>query len=183
MDRSIDASVRLKGDREEIFDRLTDYPRLRDWLSGVERARILASEGDVVVAEVTAPGLGAPNLVLELVHSPPGLAHFTRVDQYRGEGTSGRWELIEIEDDVELRVQLRPGPSFAGVRGRKRLQAGLANALETIRRDIRESTTEPEIEAEVDGRRLILEVTRRGTTVVVWHRGKVFELPGRVEDS
>lgn len=183
MDRSIDASVRLTGDREEIFDRLTDYPLLREWLDGVERARVLASEGDVVVAEVTAPGLGAPNLVLELVHSPPGLAHFTRVDQYRGEGTSGTWELIEHEGDVELRVQLRPGPSFAGARGRKRLQAGLENALKAIRRGIREITTEPEIEAEGDGRRKILEVTRRGNTVVVWHRGKVFELPGRAEDN
>jgi hypothetical protein len=183
MDRSIEASVRLKGDRDEAFDRLTDYPRLRDWLSGVETARVLAREGDVVVAEVKAPGLGAPGLVLELVHSPPGLAHFTRVDQYRGEGTSGTWELIEDKDGVELSVRLRPGPDFAGARGRRRLRAGLENALETIRRGLNERSAEPEIGAEADGRRKILEVTRHGNTVVVWHRGKVFELPSRAEDS
>ena len=183
MDRSIEATVRLKCDRDEAFDRLTNYHHLRDWLPAVESARILAREGDVVVAEVSAPGLGAPGLVLELVHSPPGLAHFTRVDQYRGEGTSGTWELIEDDGEVELRVRLRPGPSFAGARGRKRLRAGLENALGTIRRGLNETTTEPEIEAEVDGRRKILEVTRRGNTVVVWHRGKVFELPQRTEDS
>jgi uncharacterized protein YndB with AHSA1/START domain len=125
MDRSIDATVRLKVGRAEVFNRLTDYPRLADWLPGVESARILAREGDVVVAEVAAPGLGAPRRVLELVHSPPGLAHFTRVDQYRGEGTSGTWELIADDDGVELRVRLRPGPTYAGARGRKRLRAGL----------------------------------------------------------
>jgi hypothetical protein len=183
MDRSIEASVRLKCDRDEAFDRLTDYPRLCDWLPGVETARVLAREGDVVVAEVKAPGLGAPSLVLELVHSPPGLARFTRVDQYRGEGTSGTWELKEDDSGIELCVRLRPGPDFAGARGRKRLRAGLENTLETVRRGLNEKTDEPEIEAEADGRRKILEVTRRGNTVVVWHRGKVFELPRRVEDT
>ncbi len=183
MDRSIEATVRLKGNRDEAFDNLTDYPHLCDWLPGVEFARVLAREGDVVVAEVSAPGLGAPSLVLELVHSPPGLAHFTRVDQYRGEGTSGTWELIEDDGKVDLRVRLRPGPSFAGARGRKRLRSGLENALKTICRGLNEKTIEPEMEAEVDGRRKILEVTRRGNTVVVWHRGKVFELRRRAEDS
>jgi len=175
--------VRLGADRDEVFALLTDYPRLCEWLPGVESARVLAREGDVVVAEVAAPGLGAPTLVLELVHSPPGLAHFTRVDQYRGEGTTGTWELSEDNGDVELRVRLRPGPSFAGARGRKRLRAGLENALEAIRRGLKEKTAEPESESEVDGRRKILEVTRRGDTVVVWHRGKVFELPRRAEDD
>ncbi len=183
MDRSIEAAVRLGADRDEVFALLTDYPRLCEWLPGVESARVLAREGDVVVAEVAAPGLGAPTLVLELVHSPPGLAHFTRVDQYRGEGTTGTWELSEDNGDVELRVRLRPGPSFAGARGRKRLRAGLENALEAIRRGLKEKTAEPETESEVDGRRKILEVTRRGDTVVVWHRGKVFELPRRAEDD
>jgi len=183
MDRSIEATVRLKCDRDEAFERLTDYHNLRDWLPGVESARVLAREGDVVVAEVKAPGLGAPGLVLELVHSPPGLAHFTRVDQYRGEGTSGTWELIDEDGEVALQVRLRPGPSFAGARGRKRLRTGLENALAVIRRGLNERTAEPEIEAEVEGRRKILEVTRRGDTVVVWHRGKVFELPHRTEDS
>lgn len=183
MDRSIEAAVRLRADRDEVFALLTDYPRLCEWLPGVESARVLAREGDVVVAEVAAPGLGAPTLVLELVHSPPGLAHFTRVDQYRGEGTTGTWELSEDNGDVELRVRLRPGPSFAGARGRKRLRAGLENALEAIRRGLEEKTAEPETESEVDGRRKILEVTRRGDTVVVWHRGKVFELPRRAEDD
>jgi hypothetical protein len=183
MDRSIEATVRLKCGRDEAYDRLTDYPRLCDWLSGVETARVLAREGDVVVAEVAASGLSAPKLVLELVHSPPGLAHFTRVDQYRGEGTSGTWELIEDDGAVELRVNLRPGPSFAGARGRRRLRAGLENALKAIRRGLNEKTAAPKIEAETDGRRKILEVTRRGDTVVVWHRGNVFELPRRAEDS
>jgi len=183
MDRSIEATVRLKCDRDEAYDRLTDYPRLSDWLPGVEGARVLAREGDVVVAEVKAPGLGAPGLVLELVHSPPGLAHFTRVDQYRGAGTSGTWELVEDDGAVELRVNLRPGPSFAGARGRRRLRSGLEEALKVIRRGLNEKTAEPEIKAEVDGRRKILEVTRRGDTVVVWHRGKVFEVPRRAEDS
>jgi hypothetical protein len=183
MDRSIDGAVRLQADRDEIFDRLTDYPRLGDWLPGVESARVLAREGDIVVAELAAPGLGAPSLVLELVHSPPGLAQFTRVDQYRGEGTSGTWELTPDDDGVELRVQLRPGPAFSGARGRKRLRAGLEHALEAIRRGIEKASSQLEPQAEVEGRRKILEVTRRGDTVVVWHRGKVFELPRGAEDD
>jgi uncharacterized protein YndB with AHSA1/START domain len=183
MDRSIDAAVRLKADRDEVFARLTDYPRLNEWLPGVENARVLAREGDVVVAEVAALGLSAPSLVLELVHSPPNLVRFTRVDQYRGEGTSGTWELAEDEDGVELRVRLRPGPSYAGVRGSRRLRNGLEHALEAIRRGVEEIASEPEPEVEAEGRRKILEVTRRGDTVVVWHRGKIFELPPQAEDG
>lgn len=183
MDRSFDWAVRLEADRDEIFDRLTDYPRLSEWFPGVESARILAREGDIVVAEVAAPALGAPSLVLELVHSPPRLAQFTRVDQYRGEGTSGTWELIEVDEGVELRVRLRPGPSFAGARGRKRLRTGLEHALDAIRSGLEETAARPEAEDEERGRRKILEVTRRGDTVVVWHRGRVFELPRRAEDG
>jgi hypothetical protein len=183
MDRSIDWAVRLEADRKEIFDRLTDYPRLGEWLPGVESARVLACEGDIVVAEVAAPGLGAPNLVLELVHSPPGRAQFTRVDQYRGEGTSGTWELVQVDDAVELRVRLRPGPSFAGGRGRKRLRAGLESALEAIRKGLENAEVETEAAVEEHDRRKILEVTRRGDTIVVWHRGKVFELSRRTEEG
>jgi hypothetical protein len=172
-----------------VFDLLTDYPRLAEWLPEVESARVLAREGDVVVVEVAAPGLSAPSLVLELVHSPPRLARFTRVDQYRGEGTTGTWELAEGDGRLELRVQLRPGPSFAGARGRRRLRAGLDHALEAIRRGIEHRKPEPEAgpetrpEAETDGRRKILEVARRGDAVVVWYRGEVFELPRRAEDG
>jgi hypothetical protein len=184
MDRSIDCAVRLEADRDEIFDRLTDYPRLGEWLPGVESARVLAREGDIVVAELAAPGLGVSSLVLELVHSPPRLAQFTRVDQYRGEGTTGTWELIEVEDGVELQVRLRPGPSFAGARGRKRLRAGLEHALEAVRRGFEDTASRPEVKDQKDdGRRMILEVTRRGDTVLVWHRGKVFELSRRAEDG
>jgi hypothetical protein len=183
MDRSIDGAVLLAADRDEIFDRLTDYPRLSDWLPGVESARVLAREGDIVVAEVKAPGLGAPSLVLELVHSPPGLAQFTRVDQYSGEGTSGTWELVPVDDGVELRVQLRPGPRFSGARGRKRLGAGLDHALEAIQQGLEKIAVQPEAEDGEEGRRKILEVTRNGDIVVVWHRGRVFELPRRTEND
>lgn len=183
MDRIIEGSVRLQAERDEIFDRLTDYPRLGDWLAGVENARVLAREGDIVVAELAAPGLGASSLVLELVHSPPALAQFTRVDRYRGEGTSGTWELIEADDGVELRVRLRPGPSFSGSRDRKRLRAGLDHALDAIRNGLEKTAVQPEPEGEDEGRRKILEVTRRGDTVVVWHRGRVFELPRRAEND
>lgn len=183
MDQTIDGAVRLQADRDEIFDRLTDYPRLVEWLPGVESVRVLAREGDIVVAEVAAPGLGVPNVVFELVHSPPTLAQFTRVDQYRGEGTSGTWKLTVDDDGVELRVQLRPGPNFSGARGRKRLRAGLEQALEAVRRGLEKTAAQPETEDEEEGRRKILEVTRHGDTVVVWHRGKVFELPRRAEDD
>ncbi len=183
MDRSIIGAVRLHADRDEIFDRLTDYPRLGEWLPGLESARVLAREGDIVVAELAAPELGVPSLVLELVHSPPTLAQFTRVDQYRGEGTSGTWELVADDEGVELRVRLRPGPSFSGARGRRRLRTGLDHALGAIRKGLEKIAAQPELEDEEEGRRKILEVTRRGDTVVVWHRGRVFELPRRAEND
>lgn len=183
MDRIVEGAVEIASSRDEVFELLTDYPRLSEWLSGVESARVLAHEGDVAVIEVAAPGLSAPNLVLEMVHSPPGMAHFTRVDQYRGEGTSGTWELSERENGVDLRVKLRPGPSFSGARGRKRLGKGLEAALEAIRCGVEESVPEAETTEEEPGRRKILEVRRKGDGVVVWHRGKVFELPRHTKDS
>jgi hypothetical protein len=88
-----------------------------------------------------------------------------------------------VDDAVELRVRLRPGPSFAGGRGRKRLRAGLESALEAIRKGLKNAEVETEAAVEEHDRRKILEVTRRGDTIVVWHRGKVFELSRRTEEG
>ena len=183
MNRIIEGAVEIASSRDEVFELLTNYPRLSEWLAGVQSARVLAREGDVAIVEVAAPGLSAPSLVLELVHSPPGQAHFTRVDQYRGEGTSGSWKLSESTSRVELRVQLRPGPSFSGARGRKRLRSGLEAALQAIRRGVEQMVPEPEADQEDPGRRKILEVRRKGDRVVVRHRGTVFELPHRAKDG
>lgn len=181
MEQIVEAARRIAADRDKVFALLTDYGSLANWLPGVGSARELAREGDVVVAELTAPTLGAPNLVLEIVHSPPAVAHFTRVDQYRGEGTSGTWELTEVDDGVELRVRVRPGPALAGARGRRRLRDGLEKALEAIERGLESAITEESQAVENEGRRKVLEVTRNGDTVVVWHRGRIFELPRRTE--
>ncbi len=180
MARTIEAAVHIDVDRDEVFARLTDYPNLKKWLPGLNDARVLAREGDVVVVEVTAPGLGVPSLVLELVHAPPSKAHFTRVDRYRGEGTTGLWALDEAKTGTgtELRVRLQPGAGLAGLGRRRTFREGLDTVLEAIRTGLVEKI--PEIES----RRKILEVTRRGDSVVVWHRGEVFELPHRkVEES
>jgi uncharacterized protein YndB with AHSA1/START domain len=183
MDRKVEGAIEIAANRDDLFDYLTDYPRLAEWLPGVESARVLAREGDVVIVELAAPGLAAASLVLELVHSPPNLVRFTRVDRYRGEGTAGTWELAETAGGSELRASLRPGPSFASSRGRRHLKAGVERALEAIRRGIERMDSDNEAENEPDGRRKILEVTRRGDAVEVWYRGKVFELPRRREDG
>jgi hypothetical protein len=177
--RTVEAVVHIDGNVDEIFARLTDYPKLKNWLPGVNDARVLVREGDVVVVEVAAPGLGAPSLVLELVHAPPAKAHFTRVDRYRGEGTTGLWALAESDtgSGADLRVRLQPGAGLVGLGGRRRFREGLDKALEAIRAGFVEKKPEPEPESE--DRRKILEVTRSGDTVVVWHRGEVFELPRR----
>ena len=177
--RAIEAAIHINEDVDEIFARLTDYPNLKNWLPGLKDARVLVREGDVVVVEVAAPGLGAPSLVLELVHAPPAKAHFTRVDRYRGEGTTGLWALAESDtgSGSEFRVRLQPGAGMVGFGGRRRFREGLDTALEAIRSGFVEKKLDPE--PEVEGRRKILEVTRSGDTVVVWHRGEVFELPNR----
>jgi len=175
--RTIESAVHIDGNVDEIFARLIDYPNLKNWLPGLHDARVLVREGDVVVVEVTAPGLGAPSLVLELVHAPPAKAHFTRVDRYRGEGTTGLWALAESEagSGAELLVRLQPGAGMVGFGGRRRLREGLDKALDAIRSGFERNRPETETE----GRRKILEVTRSGDSVVVWHRGEVFELPHR----
>lgn len=177
MGRALEAAVHVDGDIDEIFARLTDYTKLSTWLPGVDSAKVLVREGDVVVVEVAAPGLGAPSLVLEFVHAPPAKAHFTRVDRYRGEGTTGLWALAEADagSGTELRVRLQPGAGLVGLGGRRRFRQDLERALEAIRAGFIGKKPEREIE----GRRKILEVTRSGDTVVVWHRGEVFELPRR----
>ena len=182
MGRTIEATVHIDGDIDEIFTRLTDYPNLKSWLPGVDDARVLVREGDVVVVEVAAPGLGAPSLVLELVHAPPAKAHFTRVDRYRGEGTTGLWALAPSGSGAgtEFRVRLQPGAGLVGFGGRRKFRDGLETALEAIRAGF----VEEKPESTAAGRRKILEVTRSGDTVVVWHRGEIYELPHQsVEDG
>ena len=183
MEWSIEVVQRIEADRDQIFELLTDYANLADWLPGMTSARELAREGGVVVVEFIAPALAAPSLVLELVHSPPVAAQFMRVDQYRGEETSGSWELADVEGGVELRVRLRPGRTFAGARGRKRLRAGIERALEAIGSGLEARLSGHEPETDDGGRRKVLEVTRHGNKVIVWHRGRLFELNPRTEND
>jgi hypothetical protein len=64
---------------------------------------------------------------------------------------------------------------MVGFGGRRRFREGLDKALDAIRSGFERNRPETETE----GRRKILEVTRSGDSVVVWHRGEVFELPHR----
>ena len=180
MERKVESSVRLEAEAGAVFDRLTDYANLTGLLPGVESARVLAREGDVAVLEIRAPELGAPKLVLELVHSPPDSIFFTRVDRYRGEGTSGSLQVSGTGRETDLQISLHPGADFAGSRARKRLRQSLDTVLEAVRRALRGTDLESDRDG---GRRKIPEITRRGDSMVVWHRGRVFELQRRTEDG
>ena len=140
------------------------------------------SEVGWVVEPAGASLLDGQPLLSQVVHAPPAKAHFTRVDRYRGEGTTGLWALAPSGSGAgtEFRVRLQPGAGLVGFGGRRKFRDGLETALEAIRAGF----VEEKPESTAAGRRKILEVTRSGDTVVVWHRGEIYELPHQsVEDG
>ncbi len=100
--RNVEATRRPDASRDLLFDVLTDYDRYREWLPGIEHSRVLAHEGDIVVAEFKAAHYGPERVPLEFIHSPPFSIRYNQIEHYGKPDIAGRWELSDPAEGSEL---------------------------------------------------------------------------------
>ncbi len=169
MIRRATVSVPIAGTREAACSLLCDHERLAGWLPGVTAARVLTTEGDISVIEVT---IGGDPLVLEVVASPLQEARFEQVDRGDTGGVSGRWHLRDDPSgglvlDAEIAVSL-PVLSFGAG---SRLRAALDDAATTVADELKRPPT-----AQLVTYRRALAVVRRGNIIEAHTGDDVIEL-------
>ncbi len=175
--RNEEAVHRLDTSRDLLFAILTDYDRYREWLPGIEQSRVLAREGDIVVAEFKAPHYGRELVALEFIHSPPVSIFYSQVEHYGKPDIAGRWELSEPEGrtGVGVKAAVRLNTPLFNFRSRRLMRASLEEALAALaKRSAALATGEV---AEVPAaRRKILEVLRRPQGIEIWYLGESYML-------
>lgn len=174
--RNEEATRNLDASRDLLFAILADYDRYREWLPGIEQSRVLASEGDIVVAEFKAPDYSQELVALEFIHSPPASITFSQVEHYGKPDIAGRWELSEpdVETGVIVKVAIRLNTPVVKLRSRRLMRTSLGETLAALAKRSAELAA-GEI-AEAPTRRKILEVLRRPQGLEIWYRGESYLL-------
>lgn len=169
MIRRATVSVPIAATREAVWSLLSDHEQLATWLPGVTATRVLTTEGDISVIELT---IGGDLLALEVVASPPHGARFEQVDKGDGGGVSGSWKLRDDASndlflDAEIAVTL-PLLSFGAGR---RIRDGLERAVASITERLKRPPTE-----QLMTYRRALAVVRRGDIIEAHIGDDVIEL-------
>jgi hypothetical protein len=160
---------------------LADIERYREWLPGVERARVLASENETRVVEVAAARWGRGRSLFDVALQADGDVHFRQVGRFRGSGVSGVVDLTEVDEGVQLRVEVSaPMPGWFG-RARRDLARAVAEASHAL--DLRvQSAVLGTLTASSSRPRSLLEVRRDDDGYRLWFQGKSWRLSA-VEDA
>ncbi len=169
----------LDASQKSVFSLLTDYDSYHEWVPDITHSRILAQEGEIVIAEFEAPRHGAGRFVFELVHSPPISVIYSQVGRYGGHGISGEWNLEEIEGGkrVVLRGRIHVKTDFYDLTCRKKMREVLTHMVDSVEKRIA-SAVRIGPSASSDGtRKRILTITERPQSLLVWLRGERLELP------
>ena len=175
--RKEEATRSLDAPRDLLFTILTDYDRYREWLPGVEQSRVLAQEGDIVVAEFKAPHYGQELVALEFIHSPPAAITFSQVEHYGKPDIAGRWELSEPDEGtgVAVKAAIRLNTPLVELRSRRLMRASLGETLAALAKRSAELAA-GEVAETPTGRRKVLEVIRRPQGLEIRYLGESYML-------
>lgn len=168
-------AMSLPAGAQELYRWLTDVARLREWLPGVARARVLIREGDIQVVEFEAPGLAGAPATFELVLSPARRLDWRQVGTLGERGLSGTLSLHPAADGgLETRVvgELRLRLPWHRWRAGGALSRALEQALAALR-----AAAGHRLPAGHAARRKILEVRRHGDRLEVWYQGRRYSAP------
>lgn len=171
------ASVQIDAPREAVFAALTDYNSYERWMPEVQQSRILAQEGDIVVAEFVWPIYMEHKFALEFIHTAPESVVYVQTDQYGERGVSGRWDLAAAPNGSRtvLTGEMKIKDFFVlDWRRRRQLGAVLRRSLDAIARQALVPRTE--LSAGPVAKTKVLEVIRRPDSLQVWLFGEVYRL-------
>ncbi len=155
--------------REEIFATLAAAGAYRRWVPHVVHSRELAREGDITIAQLASLVYGGDRFVLEMISTPPAAIAFTEVGRYREHGLSGRWDLRQTSDGVEVTATLELRSGLFDLLVRSRLSEVLGATLGALVKRVGRRSAPTE-------RRRRLEIRRTADGLRVWLNGKAYEL-------
>jgi ribosome-associated toxin RatA of RatAB toxin-antitoxin module len=167
------ASIRVDASPESVFATLADYNSYERWMPAVTYSRVLAEEGDILLAEFAWPIYTDTRFTIEAIHSPPESITFVQTDQLRKRGLSGRWQIAPGKDGqgsvLTGELALKTG-FWEGLGARRKLRSALDEMLAAVARRA------GVVRARPAARTKVLEVIRRATGLEVWLGGQVYHL-------
>jgi hypothetical protein len=177
-------SAFIRAPQSVVYSALAGYRQYEQWLPNVTRSRLLAREGELVIAELIAPPYGREKLVLEFVQSPQDSLVFTQVDRYRQDGIFGHFELGSADGGagtlVRATLGARVGPHRLGCS--RRLRRVLESTLEALADRALKLLTSGLAEMP-DQRAKLLEIRIAGSKVTMQVGGNTYELVRHREDT
>jgi len=180
-------SNRVALPQESVFAALADFGSFAQWMPGVTHSRILAQEGDIVVAEFIWPALfQEQKFVLEFVNTPPKSVLYAQTAQYRQKGLSGRWDLAPAQDGggTVLTGEMRLWTGWRQVwSNRQKLRHTLAQSLDAVGQRALALANQPELRKESGTRTNVLKVVKHPDGLDVCFFGDVYRLSKRPESG
>jgi ribosome-associated toxin RatA of RatAB toxin-antitoxin module len=96
------SALTIPGDAALLYEILTDYDHLAEWLPQVSKSRLLAREGELALAELELRGKRARRLAMECIHSRDRMIVWRPIEG-GGSVTEFQWTL-EPAGDGQCRV-------------------------------------------------------------------------------
>jgi ribosome-associated toxin RatA of RatAB toxin-antitoxin module len=169
------SSLAIPADAALLYDILTDYDHLAEWMPQVSTARLLAREGDLSLAELTLAGAENLQFAMECIHSPGHMVTWRPVET-NVPITEYQWTIESASGDscrVSLALQ-RPGSVSRLSSGGRNGAPEAEQYLEALR--MQASVFLPFDPAAEPGSEKIFEIVETATGLVCWLQGRKYRL-------
>jgi ribosome-associated toxin RatA of RatAB toxin-antitoxin module len=164
----------LPGDTALIYEILTDYDHLAEWLPEIVNSRLLAREGDLALAELELGDSEKTRFAMECIHSPEQMVIWRPVEK-KIPVTEFQWSLKPVDNghcsvSLELDRPLSLGGFTAGGSGLMEPD----QCLDALKNQV--SIFLPDAALHEPGSETILEIVETATGLVCLLRGKKYRL-------
>ena len=167
------SALPIPADPVVLYEILTDYERLAEWLPQVSRGRLLAGEGDLALVELELRGRENTRFAMECIHSRDQMVVWRPVEK-RIPVTEFRWEL-EPAGDGQCRVSaMAKRPLSLSLRSqdlRQFLEPG--TCLKALHDQAPVFTPDDKL---AEGCEKILEIVETESGLICWLRGRKYRL-------
>ena len=170
----------IAGEPALLYEILTDYEQLGEWMPRIASGKLLAREGDLVLAELELKGGEASRFSMECIHSKDQMVVWRPIEN-KVSVAEVRWELAPTPEG-QCRVSMAVDRRFSLARPAS-FWSNLMNPQESLRALARQvSLFLPDVApADAEGER-ILEITETQDGLTCWIQGKKFKLVPAAED-
>jgi ribosome-associated toxin RatA of RatAB toxin-antitoxin module len=153
----------IPADPALVYEILTDYDHMAEWMPQVSSARLLARDGDLTLAEITPASTEAPRFAMECIHRL-GQQVTWRPIETKIPVTEYQWTLEPVANDsckVSLALQCTGSADAENYIQALRNQASLFLPIDS---------------AAGPGCEKILEIVETASGLMCWLQGKKYRL-------